>query len=221
MNDLATALAPSPSPPRPSPAIDLEQELETGFAGRYIRKKARQLVGKAGFTRSDQLDIEQDLSLALYERFPRFDPTIAPWHAFVATVISRFAASLLAARHAQKRHSGCIAASLNAHSVGDDGHWSDLSQIVESRHVSAVTGHHTRDQFELSLLRTELAAVTKRLPFDLKHLCFRLQHESVTEVSRRIRCSRTALYRRIGQLRQIFQEAGLNEFLEDRRTHRA
>ncbi len=219
MNCLAPAVTPRPSPP--TPFIDLEQELATGFAGRYIRKKARHMVGKAGLTRSDRPDIEQELSLALYQRLHRFDPAIAPWHAFVATVISRFAASLLAARHARKRRGGCVAASLNAHSVGENGHWSDLTQIVEPRHVSAATAHYTRNPFELALLRMDLSAVTKRLPFDLKHLCFRLQHESVSEVSRRIGCSRSALYRRLRKLRQIFAAAGLDDFLEDGRTHHA
>lgn len=220
MNRLSPALADRLLPSRWAAPIDLEQELATGFTGRYIRRKAYQLVGKAGYTRSDPPDIEQELSLALCQRLPRFDPTIAPWPAFVVTVVSRFAASLLAGRRTKKRLPGYFATTLHSHVIGDDGRRADLAKHVESRNVSAVTGHYARDQFGLALLRTDLAAVTKRLPFDLKHLCFRLQHESVTEVSRRMRCSRTTLYRRIGQLRRIFAAAALKDFLEDRRTPR-
>ncbi len=197
----------------PSTPVDLDQELATGFAGRFIRRKARQLVGKAGFTQSDRPDIEQELSLALYERHARFDATIAPWPAFVATVVSRFAATLLAARRTRKRHAGCIAGSLSSHNVGEDGRWTDLAQRVESRHVSALTGHHSRDEFECALLKIDLVAITERLPSYLQHLCFWLQYESVTETARRMHRSRTALYRRIARVRQVFAKAGLRDFL--------
>jgi len=220
MTRLSPAVADRLLPSEPPAPIDLERELATGFAGRYIRRKAHQLVGKAGYTRSDRPDIEQELSLALYERLLRFDPTIAPWPAFVVTVVTRFAASLLAARRTKKRLPGYLAASLNSHAIGQDGRRADLARHVEPRNVSAVTGHYSQDAFVLALLRCDLAVVTKRLPLKLKHLCFRLQHESVTEVSRRMGCSRTALYRRIAQLRRVFLDAGLRDFLEDRRTLR-
>src|SRR4029450_4658633 len=134
---------------RTSAPIALDKELATGFAGSYIRRKAHQLIGKAGYTRSDRSDIEQELSLALYERLPRFDSSIAPWPAFVVTVVTRFAATLLAARRTKKRLPGYFAASLNSHVMGGDGRRADLARHVESRNVSAVTGHHSRDPFVL------------------------------------------------------------------------
>ena len=44
------------------------------YAVRIIKHKARQLVGRAGFTESDREDLEQEMMLDLLRRLPKFDP---------------------------------------------------------------------------------------------------------------------------------------------------
>ena len=46
-----------------APKTQLAFELTDGFARRCIRRKARQLVGKAGITASDRPDLEQEMTL--------------------------------------------------------------------------------------------------------------------------------------------------------------
>ncbi|MCI0534589.1 MAG: hypothetical protein L0Z50_05120 [Verrucomicrobiales bacterium] len=205
-------------PSRQPTHVDFGQELATGFAGRCIHRKRRQLIGKAGFKRSNQPDTEQEWSLALFQRLPRFDPTIAPRAAFVATVISRFAASVLAAWHTQTHVRGHVTASLHTHALGEDGRWTDLAQGVETRHVAAVTGRHSRNELDSAVSNNDLGTIIERLPTCLQQLCFWLQHGFVTVVARRANRSLTSLLRRIAQLRRVFALEGMKECLEIGRT---
>jgi len=201
--------------------VDLDRELTEGFAGRYIRRKARRLVGKAGITVSDQGDLEQDIVLALYLRLPRFDPERAAWHAFVATVVERQAVKILEARHTRKRIAGYRAVSLSAPFVGSDGRWTEIGGLLEQRHAWAINGRSSRDDFEQSDLRSDVSRVLAALPLQLRYLGLRLQSESVSEVGRRVQQSRATLYRAIARLRAAFEEAGLKHFLRIDRTPRA
>jgi DNA-directed RNA polymerase specialized sigma24 family protein len=203
----------SAGPPAHSHSPDLGHELTQGFAGRYIRAKARLLVGKAGIKTSDRPDIEQELALALVERHSRFDPARGHWNAFVATVVERQAIKLLEARHTQKRLAGCRAASLNVSVTGPDGGRVEVSQLVAPKHASAISRNYSRPALDAFDLSSDIATVLAKLPWPVRQVCFRLQHEPMTEVARRLGRSRTALYRRVEQARLAFEHAGLRDFL--------
>ena len=76
--------------------VDLTQELTTGFAARLIRRKAKQIVGKAYLTPSDRPEVEHILTMRLLERLSKFDPEKAHWNAFVTVVIEKHVATVLA-----------------------------------------------------------------------------------------------------------------------------
>jgi DNA-directed RNA polymerase specialized sigma24 family protein len=198
--------------------VDLTYELSQGFAGQYIRRTVIRLVGKAGITSSDKPDLEQELALALCERWDRFDPARGSWNAFVATVVRRQAIKLLEARHRRKRIAGFRANLLSTSVIGPDGKRRVLERLIEPRHLSALTCHYAPSEVDRSDLRSDLATVIASLPWPLRRLCFWLQHETMAELARRNRRSRTALYRQLAQVRKAFAEAGLQEFLLVDRT---
>jgi RNA polymerase sigma-70 factor, ECF subfamily len=100
---------------------DLPHLVTCGFAARAIRYKARQLAGRHGFSRSEREDIEQELRLDLLRRLAKFNPDIAPWNAFVRTLVDRHAATLIAQRRRRIRATD------------------DTESLIESRHVSLDT----------------------------------------------------------------------------------
>ena len=59
-----------------------------------IRSKARQLIGRYGFTQSDYEDIEQDLWADLYHRASDYDPSLASPRTFVNRIIEHRTAAL-------------------------------------------------------------------------------------------------------------------------------
>ena len=110
--------------------IDLERELTTGFAAHLIRQKAKQLIRRPEFAKSDQPDLEQELSLRVIEAFPKFDPEVAHWNAFVTTIVERNVASILEFETAEKRCSEEGIESLNTLVTDSDGNLVQRAQTI-------------------------------------------------------------------------------------------
>lgn len=179
--------------------IDLSHELTQGFAARFIRYKARRLIGRAGIRPCDQEDLEQDLRLHLVQRFPKYDPNVAHWNAFVVTVISRYVLTLLVQRRRGKRHHDLSVLSLDemaldAAAAGDADRWHERCSAP-----SAVCDGTSQQD-----LAIDVRDVISRLPRRSRELCRRLMNESPTEVARQMRVPRTTLRGRIVALREEF-----------------
>jgi len=196
--------------------VDFDREITDGFAARYIRRKARQLVGRAGLTADDCPDLEQEMALLLFRRLSQFNPQRAHWYAFVVTVIERYAATILESRRTRKRRHTLPVASLSSSAAGSDGKKSELSALVEPRHCSARTGQYPRDTLGCVELQVDVATVIASLPAEDRWLCWRLQLETVAEMAEQVRISRQAIYSRLHRLRRIFAAAGCDEFLDRR-----
>lgn len=194
-----------------SPAqIDLNHELSNGFAIRCIRRKAKQLVGRAGLTNSDREDLEQDLTIKLLEAYPKFDPDVAEWKAFVKTVVERYAVNLVrdprAAKRAPGRHS-------SLHTIVDHDECGlpiTLGDSFTEHQHDARTGTVSRTDAERFELSEDMATVIGQLPEELQDLCERLKHDNVNQVARDLNVPHTYLWRRIQKIRQHFEDAGLN-----------
>lgn len=196
-----------------SPAqIDLSHELSSGFAVRCIRRKAKQLVGRAGLTNSDRDDLEQDLTVKLLEAFSKFDPDIADWKAFVKTVVERHAANLLREQRAEKR-SASRQSSL--HTIVDHDEFgipTTLGDSFTEHEHDARTGADSRGDIDLLELREDVATVIASLPEDLREICDRLKHDGARQVARDLNMPQTTICRRIETIREHFEAAGFDFF---------
>src|SRR4051812_1985208 len=86
----------------------------SAYARNLIQRKARQISRRAGFSRSDVQDIEQDLTLALLRKLPQFDPRRgASPDTFADRVIISAVKMMLRDAGRQKRAAGRHARSLN------------------------------------------------------------------------------------------------------------
>ena len=70
------------------------------YAVWLIRRKARELTGRGGFTESDQEDIEQEMMLDLLKRLPKYDPEKAQRNTFIARIVEHKVSSLIREREA-------------------------------------------------------------------------------------------------------------------------
>ena len=68
-----------------------------------VRHYARALVGHAGFTTSDQDDIEQELRLDIFLRLPKYDPAKSKRTTFITRVIEHKTADLIRHHRAESR----------------------------------------------------------------------------------------------------------------------
>jgi hypothetical protein len=183
--------SPEPVPTRP-PALD-------ATARDLIRGKARQVARRAGLTRSDLSDLEQDLALHVWTRLNKFDPARqADRGAFVRMLVAHATATILRGRVRRARRAP---ASLDA----------ALCQAGD-RPAEPIDAGSSRREAETALA-LDVAAVLAVLPGDLRRVAEALRTRSVTAAARDLGLSRGAVYRRLGYLRRAFAAAGLDIYL--------
>jgi RNA polymerase sigma-70 factor (ECF subfamily) len=175
-----------------------EENVLDRFARGIIRRKVRLLVGRAGFTRQDRDDLEQELVLRLLQSLDLFDPEQAHPNVFITTVIERAVAMILRERRAKKRDSGVVR-SLDQAKAKDGS----SAEPADPRGGG-------QDRFDLA---SDLAEVFARLPEELRDLAERLKSQSLSQAARDLGVPRTTLQRQVQRLRQSFEDAGLRIYL--------
>ena len=178
-----------------------------------IKKKVRKLIRQGVFSESDRDDLEQELIFELHLRTLGYRSKRASVNEFVINVIERKIARLLEARN---RHV-CDYRSSDLSISG--GFEDDEGSLDQSADRSASTNHlphedvQSRSTEDLCTVVYDVAKVIGTLPRELRELCFRLQTESVAEISCETgwRCDK--ICESINQLREIFEYAGLRGYL--------
>ena len=178
-----------------------------GYALNLIKYKARQLVGRAGFTPSDRDDLEQEMLLDLIQRMPKYDPDRAGARTFIARMVAHKIADIILARKAGMRDFRICFCSLDDHLEDEEGGLIALEEYLVR------TGKLARPVSERHDLFIDIHKVMARLPPKLRELCRRLKTETVAEIARETGVSRAVIYESIKKLRAIFEEAGLRDYL--------
>jgi RNA polymerase sigma-70 factor (ECF subfamily) len=180
------------------------------YAENLIRIKARRLAGQAGFVRSDQEDIEQDLRLDLLRRLQKFAPSKAALSTFADRVVRHKVASIIEARKAGLRDYRRQQCSLNDPLKTPDGKRAERGDTVDQNEACRRTGRSSRSTEDLA---NDLSAAVSNLPPDLRDLCRRLMNQNLTEAAQDAGIPRGTLYESIQVLRRRFEKAGLKEYL--------
>lgn len=174
------------------------------YAARLIKFKARQLCHRTGFTLSDQGDIQQTLWLDLIARLPRFDPKKAQLNTFIARVVERKVISIIRHRFAEKRSPEREECSLNDSVLDCDSRTVDRHQLIAE--ASSVPQR-------LRELERDVAEVLARLSNLHRTIALGLVRGTINSVAIELGIPRSAVERHIDELREIFDDAGLHEYL--------
>jgi RNA polymerase sigma-70 factor (ECF subfamily) len=186
------------------------------YAVQLIRRKARQLVGRAGFTEHDREDIEQTLILDLLHRLPKFDSSRASRHTFTARIVEHGVARLIEHREAPMRDYRRCICSLNEWVESEDGDRVNRGDLVDQETYFANIGQPTMPVADRAAARVELQRVFAMLPPELRELWTRLSDgQTITEISQETGISRGVLYDRRNRLQEVAEKAGLRALLED------
>lgn len=78
-----------------------------------IKHKVRRIVGRYGFRRSDEEDLQQELALHVFVRMAKFDPSRASRATFVDRICTNKLANLIEHQTAQRRNPGRCVGSLD------------------------------------------------------------------------------------------------------------
>ncbi len=190
---------------------DYQQKIDR-FTRGIIRRKVKQLIGRAGFTRQDREDLEQDLILRVLQSLPSFDPDQAHRNVFTTIVIERHVANILRDNQAEKRDRRRVSSLHVMINIGD-GETTELAQTISQSELHARRGHCPRSHEELAQLAQDLADVAARLPDKLRELAERLKTQTVSEIARDMGVPRTTLNESVRRLRRRFESAGLKDYL--------
>ena len=183
------------------------------FAVQLIKFKARQLVGKSGFSEADRDDLEQELAADLLKRLPKFNPARAQMNTFITRIVEHRVSTLIEAQKAKRRNYRLRGGSLNE--LVDQGPEGIIERIdgVDNDEYSMRTGKSSRTVEELMEMAIDINAVMADLPPDLRDLCERLKTENVTDISRDTGIPRGTIYESITKLRSMFERAGMKDYL--------
>jgi RNA polymerase sigma-70 factor (ECF subfamily) len=195
-----------------------KQRVLDGYARDVIRHKARQLIGKYGFTRDDYDDLQQEMMLDLLRRLGKYDPSRAGLSTFVARIVDRKVSTLIRHQRQEKRDYRRPVCSLDAQVEDQDGQARGLDEVLSQDAFDDEIARHDRPQAERLDLRLDLSLVLDELPDDLRQLALRLQTRTVAEIARELGVPRSTLYEKgIARLRKIFEDKGLREYLGEAR----
>lgn len=176
-----------------------------GYASGLIKFKARQLSRRSGFSRTDRSDIEQELWTDLCERLPRFDPAKASLNTFIARVVERKVISILRYHLAEMRSPARVEASLNDPVLDADGRDVDRHQT---------TPEATNTWQRLNDLRRDLADLREQLPPHLRAVMDALGlGGTINSIATEMGISRRAAEKHVSELRRLFDDAGLREYM--------
>ncbi len=177
----------------------------TDYASSLIKYKARQLTRRSGFSRSDEEDIAQDLTLTLLAKAYLYDANRACQNTFVDRVVRSAIAIILRDRRRLKRAAGFTAQSLDQPPSGD----ADTTPLRDSLPASGPGGPKTVEQSDFV---AAVVNVVESLPPDLQEISRRLKTDAVSAVARDMGISRRQIRNAIERIRKHFESKGLSDF---------
>ena len=177
-----------------------------------VKRKVRQIVGRAGYTRQDKEDLEQELLTRLLQGLRSFDPDVAHRKSFVTAIVERAVATILRDAEAQKRDHRRISSLQRLVDLTDEGP-TELAETIGDREYNGRRCRDPRSDEDLAQLVTDLAEVIDSMPGELRDLAKRMKTQSISAIAREIGVPRTTLNDAVRRLRQRFEQAGLRDYL--------
>jgi len=192
---------------------DKKNEKLTKYTITLVQCKARQLVGKAGYTLDDVEDLEQDLIRDLLERMEKFDPAKAKLSTFADRVVCRRICNLLRHRQAEMRDHRCVAFSMNEELETEEGPM-ERHETIGQDEVDLRTGRYNRPAADRAHLHMDMNAVLIGLSPELRQIADMLRTMSVAEVARSLGIPRSTFRDNyLAQLREAFAVSRLDDYL--------
>ncbi len=177
-----------------------------------VKRKVRQIIGRAGYTRQDKEDLEQELLTRLLQGLKSFDPDVAHRKSFVTAIVERAVATILRDAEAQKRDHRRISSLQRLVDLTDEGP-TELAETIGDREYNGRRCRDPRSDEDLAQLVTDLAEVIDSVPDELCDLAKRMKTQSISAIAREIGVPRTTLNDAVRRLRQRFEQAGLRDYL--------
>lgn len=182
------------------------------FTMGLIRRAARKLVGKFGFTPSDRPDLEQDLALEVFRRFQEANQDVDRPEAFATTVVKNSVINMLDS-HKAKRKRQVQCESLDEMIQGPDGRQVAVGETISENHRLRPLPCGADGEAEFQERMVALDRLISGLPRQLRIAAEALKKgTSLDQVARDVGIPQSTLRAR---LRRIFSAAGFSKNFAD------
>lgn len=163
------------------------------FAKAVIGAELKKLCDRGIIRLSESEDIGSSLLAAVVAAWPNFDSDRAPAEAFINQIVNTRLVSILRKRSARKRR-----AKTEPIDATDD-------RLVDH----SWSGDGWRRQIEL---RVDMEVAFSKLTPKQREICDQLMREAITPAARQMGVPRTTLRDAVAKIREIFRDAGLEEY---------
>ena len=178
---------------------------EADAAAQRLRRKLRLPL-------CEREDLGQDLLVDLLRRLPAYDPARGSIGAFANIVLRNQSSRIAMRHHRQRRAQGGSLLSLEVPLAGTRDPVGDT--LTEDDGLAAWHGQ-TCCAAAVTELHHALQAALARLPVEDRRFCAALAHRPVTALAAEGFGSRSALYRRLADLRHVLTAHGLGPAWDD------
>jgi RNA polymerase sigma-70 factor (ECF subfamily) len=176
------------------------------------RHHAGRAVGRAGLTRSDRDDLEQEALFELVRRVRQFDAARGPRDSFVIHVARHAAARVIEQRTAARRCWRRCRASLQDEIETQNGTVALADTVADDDHARRTRGARLNGP-ERDDLRLDVQDVVDRLPAQLRGVCDLLMKHGSTDAAKALGVPRGTFHDMVRRVRAEFREAGLDAYL--------
>jgi len=173
---------------------------------------AQRLRRKLSLPLCEREDLGQDLLVDLLRRLPAYDPSRGSIAAFANIVLRNQSSRISMRHHRQRRSQGGSMLSLEVPLAGAREPVGDT--LTEDDGLAAWHGQ-TCCATAVTELHHALQAALARLPAEDRRFCAALAHRPVTALATEGFGSRSALYRRLADLRHVLTAHGLGPAWDD------
>jgi RNA polymerase sigma-70 factor (ECF subfamily) len=174
-----------------------------GLATRCVRRKVATMLNWVGFTQLDAEDLEQELTLAVIQRLPKYDPTRARLSTYLSSVVRVAALAMIRRRRTAQRNHGRPPASLDAPRQPGRGRTltraQGTGQAQARRHLTVAT----RSEEDVVAMQHDMAIAVASLDPDLAEVC-----RDVMSGRRRQVCGEG-----LEQIRDRFRQSAIDAYL--------
>ena len=183
----------------------------TDYAKTLIRCKARQLVRRPGFSRSDTDDLEQEFWLTLVNQAHNFDPDRGSINTFVDRVVNSSIQMVLRDRRRKKRANDFRTCSVDAAPDQNGGSpeplRASLGESDRCRRIGTVSEDDVRRHDEADAVEHVLGVI----PDHLREVCRLVMGGSIASAASELETSRRQIRKALADARPYFERAGFDD----------
>ena len=178
---------------------------------KMVKRKAAKAVGKTGIRKCDVPDIEQDLMLSLFKGMRRYDSAKSKRATYASVLLNARMNGIYRSRSNPAKSPQFNWKTLNIKIEIDAGEPVELIDLIDTD-GELVESEPTNSGLP-ECLSIDINKLTEQMPKKLRKICNCLKTMTVTETARKMKLSRSAIYRNINTIRQIFIAGGMESYL--------